>query len=117
MDAISGWAVLTVLRVMHRCEHCIAVKYAVTDVVQREDGGFIGCSKRDSTICSRFSLGSVCYREVRTAVDLCHRDGSLKREVAADPGKYIHEVRQSRETGCPFKKADVKKLDPTGSAP
>eukprot|EP00803_Ostreobium_quekettii_P001635 evm.model.scf_402.8 EVM.evm.TU.scf_402.8 scf_402:69587-73325(-) len=30
------------------------------------------------------------YRDVRQAVDLCHRDGSLKRAVAADPAKYIH---------------------------
>lgn len=30
---------------------------------------------------------------MRAAVDLCHRDGSLKRAVAADPGRYIHEVR------------------------
>jgi hypothetical protein len=30
------------------------------------------------------------YRDVRGAVDLCHRDGSIKREVAADPGLYIH---------------------------
>jgi hypothetical protein len=32
-------------------------------------------------------------RDVRAAVDLCHRDGSLKREVAENPAKYIHEVR------------------------
>ena len=32
-------------------------------------------------------------RDVRAAVDLCHRDGSLKRAVAADPGKYIYEVQ------------------------
>ena len=32
-------------------------------------------------------------RDVRAAVDLCHRDGSLKRSVAADPGRYIHEAR------------------------
>ena len=25
-------------------------------------------------------------------MDLCHRDGSLKREVAANPSKYIHDV-------------------------
>ncbi len=25
-------------------------------------------------------------------MDLCHRDGSLKREVAENPAKYIHEV-------------------------
>ncbi|CAL8468745.1 g8285 [Coccomyxa elongata] len=31
------------------------------------------------------------YRDVRAAVDLCHRDGSLKRSVAENPGKYIHE--------------------------
>jgi HAD superfamily 5'-nucleotidase-like hydrolase len=31
------------------------------------------------------------YRDVRGAVDLCHRDGSIKREVARDPGKYIYE--------------------------
>lgn len=28
-------------------------------------------------------------------MDLCHRDGSLKREVAENPAKYIHEVRCS----------------------
>ena len=27
---------------------------------------------------------------MRAAVDLCHRDGSLKREVAADPAKFVH---------------------------
>lgn len=31
------------------------------------------------------------YRDVRAAVDRCHRDGSLKNAVAADPAKYIHE--------------------------
>lgn len=30
------------------------------------------------------------YRDVRGAVDLCHRDGSIKREVAKEPEKYIH---------------------------
>lgn len=30
------------------------------------------------------------YRDVRLAVDLCHRDGSIKREVAADPARFIH---------------------------
>jgi hypothetical protein len=29
-------------------------------------------------------------RDVRGAVDLCHRDGSIKREVAARPEAYIH---------------------------
>lgn len=31
------------------------------------------------------------YRDVREAVDLCHRDGSIKQLVAADPGRYVHE--------------------------
>jgi len=31
------------------------------------------------------------YKDVRSAVDLCHRDGTLKRMVAKDPGRYINE--------------------------
>ncbi|GLC48217.1 hypothetical protein PLESTB_000071700 [Pleodorina starrii] len=30
------------------------------------------------------------YRDLRTAVDMCHRDGSLKRAVAANPEQFIH---------------------------
>jgi hypothetical protein len=26
------------------------------------------------------------YRDLRTAVDMCHRDGSLKKAVASNPG-------------------------------
>ena len=29
------------------------------------------------------------FDEIRASVDLCHRDGSLKHAVAADPGKFI----------------------------
>mmetsp|Transcript_15986 Transcript_15986/g.21132 ORF Transcript_15986/g.21132 Transcript_15986/m.21132 type:complete len:603 (-) Transcript_15986:319-2127(-) len=29
------------------------------------------------------------YRDVRTCVDLCHRDGVIKKKVAEDPTKYI----------------------------
>jgi hypothetical protein len=34
-------------------------------------------------------LAGLCRRrrDVRGAVDLCHRDGSIKREVAANPEK------------------------------
>lgn len=28
------------------------------------------------------------YKDVRAAVDLCHRDGTLKRMVAEDPKRY-----------------------------
>ncbi|GAV85950.1 5_nucleotid domain-containing protein [Cephalotus follicularis] len=31
------------------------------------------------------------YKDVRAAVDLCHRDGTLKRMVAKDPKKYIND--------------------------
>ncbi|XP_051139741.1 uncharacterized protein LOC127257389 isoform X2 [Andrographis paniculata] len=31
------------------------------------------------------------YKDVRAAVDLCHRDGTLKKMVAKDPGRYINE--------------------------
>jgi len=39
--------------------------------------------------CS-FHSELVVRRDVRAAVDLCHRDGSLKQSVAADPEKYMH---------------------------
>ena len=29
------------------------------------------------------------YRDARACVDLCHRDGVIKDEVARDPGKYV----------------------------
>ncbi|TYI27929.1 hypothetical protein ES332_A05G209600v1 [Gossypium tomentosum] len=31
------------------------------------------------------------YKDVRAAVDLCHRDGTLKQVVAKDPKRYINE--------------------------
>ncbi|KAK4753467.1 hypothetical protein SAY87_022265 [Trapa incisa] len=31
------------------------------------------------------------YKDVRAAVDLCHRDGTLKRMVAMNPKRYINE--------------------------
>ncbi|KAK7383040.1 hypothetical protein VNO78_28705 [Psophocarpus tetragonolobus] len=31
------------------------------------------------------------YKDVRDAVDLCHRDGTLKQKVAMDPKRYINE--------------------------
>ncbi|XP_048331009.1 uncharacterized protein LOC107420251 isoform X1 [Ziziphus jujuba] len=38
------------------------------------------------------NLGYVrMYKDVRAAVDLCHRDGTLKKMVAKDPKKYINE--------------------------
>lgn len=33
------------------------------------------------------------YKDVRAAVDLCHRDGTLKQMVEKAPGKYINEDR------------------------
>ncbi|XP_061358101.1 uncharacterized protein LOC133302350 [Gastrolobium bilobum] len=31
------------------------------------------------------------YKDVRNAIDLCHRDGTLKQKVAKDPKRYINE--------------------------
>lgn len=31
------------------------------------------------------------YRDVREAVDLCHRDGSIKQVVASNPGHYVYQ--------------------------
>jgi hypothetical protein len=55
----------------------------------------------------KFSGYAGVYRDVRAAVDLCHRDGSLKRHVAANPAKYIHDVSSAlsfsvTKTGCCF---------------
>lgn len=33
---------------------------------------------------------SQMYKDIRAAVDLCHRDGTLKQAVAEEPSKYIH---------------------------
>jgi hypothetical protein len=37
-----------------------------------------------------FVIGSYAqmYKDVRAAVDLCHRDGTLKQAVAHEPSKY-----------------------------
>ncbi|PKA47490.1 hypothetical protein AXF42_Ash020660 [Apostasia shenzhenica] len=46
------------------------------------------------------------YRDVRAAVDMCHRDGTLKKMVAQNPRKYINEdlsivpmLKMLRESG------------------
>ncbi|KAL5780493.1 hypothetical protein ACOSQ2_011230 [Xanthoceras sorbifolium] len=46
------------------------------------------------------------YNDVRAAVDLCHRDGTLKQMVAKDPKRYINEdtsivpmVKMLRDSG------------------
>ncbi|KAM3341811.1 5'-nucleotidase domain-containing protein 4 isoform X1 [Capsicum galapagoense] len=46
------------------------------------------------------------YKDVRAAVDLCHRDGTLKQMVAKDPKRYINEdtsivpmLKMLRESG------------------
>lgn len=49
---------------------------------------------RGSLIISFRCCVLVCLvQDLRTAVDMCHRDGSLKKAVAANPEKYIHHVR------------------------
>lgn len=46
---------------------------------------------------SKFPLNteySTIYSDVRAAIDLCHRDGTLKQAVAQNPAKYIHHDRE-----------------------
>ncbi|GLJ29468.1 hypothetical protein SUGI_0580880 [Cryptomeria japonica] len=47
------------------------------------------------------------YKAVRAAVDLCHRDGTIKQAVACDPSKFIYEdrmilpmLKMLRNSGC-----------------
>lgn len=39
------------------------------------------------------------YKDLRTAVDMCHRDGSLKRAVANNPDKFIHRDEHLIQVG------------------
>eukprot|EP00189_Rhodosorus_marinus_P012064 CAMPEP_0184745160 /NCGR_PEP_ID=MMETSP0315-20130426/7837_1 /TAXON_ID=101924 /ORGANISM="Rhodosorus marinus, Strain UTEX LB 2760" /LENGTH=489 /DNA_ID=CAMNT_0027217181 /DNA_START=18 /DNA_END=1484 /DNA_ORIENTATION=- len=38
------------------------------------------------------------FKDVRTSVDLCHRDGVIKDKVAMDPAKYIHKDEHLKGT-------------------
>ncbi|CAI7749227.1 unnamed protein product [Closterium sp. NIES-54] len=40
-------------------------------------------------MCYCLECYAAMYRDVRAAVDLCHRDGTLKNAVANDPARYI----------------------------
>jgi len=56
--------------------------YLFSQLVDAKDSGEHG------TFFERKSFIQI-YDEIRAAVDLCHRDGSLKHAVAADPGQFI----------------------------
>ena len=55
-------------------------------------------SSDDATKARKRALASKpcakMYDEIRASVDLCHRDGTLKRAVAEDPGLYIHADKE-----------------------
>jgi HAD superfamily 5'-nucleotidase-like hydrolase len=38
------------------------------------------------------------YRDIRNAIDLCHRDGSIKHKVALEPSKYIQRDPKLKDT-------------------
>ncbi|KAI5063095.1 hypothetical protein GOP47_0021642 [Adiantum capillus-veneris] len=46
-------------------------------------------AKSDGGLSIPFNFSQM-YKDIRAAVDLCHRDGTLKQAVAEDPSKYIH---------------------------
>lgn len=37
------------------------------------------------------------YKDVRNAVDLCHRDGTLKQKVAIDPKRYDCKITSTSQ--------------------
>lgn len=60
----------------------LAEAYLFMQLVELKDRGELGAISSKSY--------SELYSDLRTAVDLCHRDGSLKKAVAADPPHFIH---------------------------
>lgn len=49
------------------------------------------------------------YRDSRAAVDLAHRDGSIKRQIAADPAKYIIKgIAARRSRGSELEEAGIE---------
>ncbi|KAG2449454.1 hypothetical protein HYH02_005601 [Chlamydomonas schloesseri] len=70
----------------------LAEAYLYMQLVDMKDGssgGSSGAVKPGFEVLQRKSYKDL-YRDLRTAVDMCHRDGSLKRAVAANPEKFIH---------------------------
>lgn len=73
----------------------LAEAYLFAQIVELTDASpnKIPCSKE--VLCIDGVVGGFnyaqIYRDVRAAVDLCHRDGTLKLAVASNPGEYIHE--------------------------
>ena len=78
-------------------------RYVAEGVSPSEDGGVSVGEERetkkdglddDDNAARRRALATKpfekMYDEIRASVDLCHRDGTLKRAVAEDPGEYIH---------------------------
>lgn len=55
------------------------------------------------------------YRDIRGAVDLCHRDGSLKAAVAANPEKYIHQDSRLKDLLLMYRLAGRKVFLATNS--
>lgn len=57
------------------------------------------------------------YKELRASVDLCHRDGNLKREIMAQPGLYICDDSQLIPALHSFKEAGKRLFVITNSEP
>ncbi|KAG1672418.1 hypothetical protein FOA52_013203 [Chlamydomonas sp. UWO 241] len=60
----------------------LAEAYLFMQLVEMKDSG------RHASVSAK-TYADV-YRDLRTAVDMCHRDGSLKKAVATNPEKFIH---------------------------
>ncbi len=55
------------------------------------------------------------YRDVRAAIDLSHRDGSIKRKVASDPGRFIARDHKLRDALTRLKESGRKVFMVTNS--
>ncbi|CAL5349265.1 unnamed protein product [Camellia sinensis] len=53
--------------------------------------GDAGVPSQSQILSDLLKCYSRMYKDVRAAVDLCHRDGTLKQMVAKDPKRYINE--------------------------
>ena len=67
--------------------------YLFCQLVELKEARAAAAAKSSSDAEPDFFAGKsfeAMYDEIRASVDLCHRDGSLKRAVAEHPERYIH---------------------------
>jgi HAD superfamily 5'-nucleotidase-like hydrolase len=69
----------------------LAEAYLFTQLVQMKDSSSSSSESAAAAGVLREKTYSEIYRDIRNAIDMSHRDGSLKRGVTSNPAKYIHQ--------------------------